>query len=523
MAPPADEAETYHRMHKWYNSSECDALRAAWGAYPATPGALQAWPGFVAVTNAFLDDEAASDRSAAAAGVEPVAAEAEESEPVGASDVVAEVMERETPAEAATDEPRGWLSSLLGPRREGGAAVDTEASKPETEQAGGNTVGSLEFIGLWKENKEKQDRLMPIKREGGIAFEGWQKIDFITYKIRVALGKLVDELVRSKAPSGILAITFSRSQRTDDQYSCWGISWSASADDERYQRLGLVSAEPDRHDESIRFADFDGAIDVFGDPASEANAVYRVTLPSGGLDPDKWAGRPLPPAPADLHTGPRDDGLLSTDEISGDYYAGCSPPFECYSSMTVVPLGADTIETWRTGCLFYPLPPLLVGKFSTVAVTTRKPGTNNFGEGGWFEDMTFLADGTFKQGSENDVYHKRPNSQKRAFHKIDARDLAGNWCGCCYGPVVPAWPFSCFCCTTKKALDQDRYEESGLCCFVGLPIPVSETRTRRYVNGLPTNGFAPEGGGDDGHWYRDPGWATDEGGPAPTFCAKKIC
>ena len=128
---PADETEVYHRMHKWYNSPECDALRAAWGAYPATPGALQAWPGFVAVTNAFLDSDAADDRLAVAtAAGEPAAAEAEESvateaeyEPVGASEVVpevvegeedvvtepvvvSEVMEREAPAEAAADEPR---------------------------------------------------------------------------------------------------------------------------------------------------------------------------------------------------------------------------------------------------------------------------------------------------------------------------------------------------------------------------------------------------------------------------------
>ncbi len=54
---PADETEVYHRMHEWYDRPEHDALRAAWGAYPATPAALQAWPGFVAVTNAFLDHE----------------------------------------------------------------------------------------------------------------------------------------------------------------------------------------------------------------------------------------------------------------------------------------------------------------------------------------------------------------------------------------------------------------------------------------------------------------------------------
>ena len=133
-------------MHKWYNSPECDALRAAWGAYPATPGELQAWPGFVAVTNAFLDDEAAHGRSG-----EPVAAEAKKSELVVAGDVVPEIeegeegvvtepvvasetMEREAPAEGAAEEPRGWLSSLLGPRREGGAEVDAEADKDSSDE-----------------------------------------------------------------------------------------------------------------------------------------------------------------------------------------------------------------------------------------------------------------------------------------------------------------------------------------------------------------------------------------------------
>ena len=137
----------YHRMADWYNSPECDALRAAWGPYPATPAALQAWPGFVRVTNAFLDYEAAHGRSG-----ESVAAEAEESDPVGASDVrpevvegeegvvtepvvASEAMERDAPAEGAAEKPQGWLSSLLGPRHESGAEADGAASKPEIEQA----------------------------------------------------------------------------------------------------------------------------------------------------------------------------------------------------------------------------------------------------------------------------------------------------------------------------------------------------------------------------------------------------
>ena len=154
MAPAAsaDEVKIYHRMADWYNSPECDALRAAWGAYPATPGALQSWPGFVAVTNAFLDSDAADNRPAVAAAAEPVATEAEEDEPVGASDVrpevvegeegvvtepvvASEAMERDAPAEGAAEKPQGWLSSLLGPRHESGAEADGAASKPEIEQA----------------------------------------------------------------------------------------------------------------------------------------------------------------------------------------------------------------------------------------------------------------------------------------------------------------------------------------------------------------------------------------------------
>ena len=54
-AVPAAE-EMYYRMAAWYNSAECDALRNAWGAYPKLEE-FQTWPGFVTVTNAFLDRE----------------------------------------------------------------------------------------------------------------------------------------------------------------------------------------------------------------------------------------------------------------------------------------------------------------------------------------------------------------------------------------------------------------------------------------------------------------------------------
>ena len=192
-------------------------------------------------------------------------------------------------------------------------------------------------------------------------------------------------------------------------------------------------------------------------------------------------------------------GLLSTDEISGDYSApGCVECKIC-NSMTVVPLGPDAIETWRTGCLFCPP---FIGPFAEDEVRTRNPGTNAFG------DMTFSADGTASGG-----FKRRPDSQKRAFQKVDARDLAGKWGGCCCNPFVPCWPLSQVFCTTKKALNEDQYEEKGLCCFLCLPCPVSETHTRIYVNGHATNGFAKDPGAPhdvpnhDILWYRDPGCA----------------
>ena len=46
--------EMYNQIAAWYNQPENAALRARWGAYP-DPEEFQTWPGFVRVTNAFLD------------------------------------------------------------------------------------------------------------------------------------------------------------------------------------------------------------------------------------------------------------------------------------------------------------------------------------------------------------------------------------------------------------------------------------------------------------------------------------
>ena len=46
--------EMYNQIAAWYKQPESAALRARWGAYP-DPEQFQTWPGFVRVTNAFLD------------------------------------------------------------------------------------------------------------------------------------------------------------------------------------------------------------------------------------------------------------------------------------------------------------------------------------------------------------------------------------------------------------------------------------------------------------------------------------
>ena len=372
--------------------------------------------------------------------------------------------------------------------------------------------GSLEFLGRWKEKRD--DRAMPFK----ITCDE----DRDTHHVRVALGKLVDELVQTNASSGILAIsTWEENRGKAGSATVRGFFWSASPDDKSYQRHGLVG-KASRKNENFHFADFEGVVDDLGD--KDQMAVYCITLPSRGLDPDKWSGRPPPLARADLYTGPRSDGLLSTYEVSGDYYCCLFPLI--FNSMTVVPHGPDAIETWRTGCVL-PLGPM--AQVPPGGVQTRDPGTNEFG------GMTFSADGTAKQHPchcsacgpgilaylWSGSYKKRPDS-KRAFQKVETRDLAGKWRGCGWIPYPLAQPFSFICCTRKKALNEDQYEESGRCFVLALPLPWPvgpTTRTRKYVNGHPTNAFAKDGSSHpmDVLWYRDPGCAAQ----FPFIFAKK--
>ena len=450
--------------------------------------------------------------------------------------------------------------SALSPRGRSGAAVPVvEVMEREAPTAGGagEAVGSVEFLGLWNRENKKHSRLMPLKMEGGIWYGDTYDYDL---EVRVALGRLVDKLVRNKARSGLLAIgnwTQMVSTRTGEgnhertvHYTerFWAISWSARPDDERYQQLGLNSMQAPPGD--IRFAGFDGVIGM-GRHSPAKNAVYRVTLPSGGLDRSKWAGRPPPPRRR-TSAGPRSDGLLSTDEISGEYSGRCFFPVSCCNSMTVAPVGPDVIEMRTSGCLCLPCF-LMMGPWVGGKVRFRNPGTNDFpAERSYATKLfTFSADGTTQtaKGECCEYYKKRPGSQ--APGKVETRDLAGTWCGCSCLPFVPLWPMflmiaesvSGLSCTTKKVLNEDQYAELGCRSLLCLPIPVCDTRTRKYVNGHPTNGFAKDGGidrwcctlllhllcdrttrdFDDIDWYHDPGYTRKKKELVPiSFFAKKI-
>ena len=269
----------------------------------------------------------------------------------------------------------------VAPAEAAWAVVGEEMEAAPLGQVMERARGSVEFLGRWHENKK--NRAMPLRFRADEDADGTG--------VRVGFGRFIDALVQTKgASSGILAISNWEENRGDaGRFTVRGFAWSASPDDASYQRHGFVGMQSDQR-QNIRFADFEGVVDDFG--ALGQIAVYRVTLPSGGLDPWKYVGRPPPPAPADLYTGPRSDGLLRTDDVSGEYSAACISvdglPMIC-NSMTVVPHGPDAIETWRTCCCFLcPLcAPLAGGE-----LRTRNPGTNAFG------DMTFSADGTTSKG-----------------------------------------------------------------------------------------------------------------------------
>ena len=279
-----------------------------------------------------------------------------------------------------------------------------------TEQPGGR--GSIESLGRW--NEKDDDRAMPIKMRGNF---------------RLAFSKFVDELVQNGASGGILAV------RGGSNGWC-NVSWSASPDDTSYQRHGSVDGTASTKHGNVRFADFEGVVDDFG--AGLQMAVYRVTLPSGGLDPWKWVDRPPPPAPEDLYTGPRSDGLLSTEEMRR-LFRPCLAPF-CLQLDDRGAARGDAIEAWASGCLFGPpcIAPMAGG-----GVWTRKPGTNAFRNEQNSDLMAFDVE-------RPAGLQKTPRFAETDLPKVGTRDLAGKWCGLGFVPFVTLWRFRIEC-TTKGA------------------------------------------------------------------------
>jgi len=447
-------------------------------------------------------------------------------------------------------------TDVTAPRSEG--IERGPAAAGEVQPGAGGARGSVEYLGIYLETDptapffKRNERAMPVKMKG----QG----ETVRIPTRIAFGRLVDELIKNKVPSGILGIAqwtewlVERHQNQEisppKPITVWRVYWSASPGDTSYQRhgsVGMVSRIPEN---IVHFADFEPVIEALGE--KNQIAVYRVTLPREGLDPDKWAGRPPPPAPADLYTGPRSDDLLSTEEISGEYFSSCFP-FFC-SSVTVTPMGADVIEVkkrgWSMFLFCYPCMPICAND-----ILTREPGTNAFDtrqkemtlrqtESGlkWVQGekedsrTEFKDDGSMENDDEiccfGFCYRRR--SKGRPFRKVETKDIAGTWCHyrTCLMPV-PVWlcvaytgALSTISCSTKTRLNEDQYKEGGCLCCSLLPLPLcpfSETRTRHYEKGHPTNWFDHHmGEGTDvlGHIYRDSGCVHGAimGSVFPTMC-----
>ena len=111
------------------------------------------------------------------------------------------------PARAADQPgPLGRVAAALSPRGRSGAAVPVvagdvvaEVMEREAPTAGGagEAVGSVEFLGLWK--NLGHHRLGSIKMQGSADIPNWEKeqksfYPFI-FQLRVAFGRLIDELI----------------------------------------------------------------------------------------------------------------------------------------------------------------------------------------------------------------------------------------------------------------------------------------------------------------------------------------
>ena len=205
------------------------------------------------------------------------------------------------------------------------------------------------------------------------------------------------------------------------------------------------------------------------------------------------------PENVDNYSGPRSDGLLSTDEISGNYCCCCFPMG--FGATSVFPHGPDVIEQWGW-CWFTTL--CIGGE-----VRIRNPGTNSFRH---WKDPNNVTTFTRGQACNGLSCLCRTGSRRPlAFQLVDTKEIEGCWCCVCWMHTI-AW--SCF---QKAAVDKDKLNHSGCAWILLLPLlPFNEVRTRLYVNGHPTNGFyGPDPNNID--WYRD-GGCVGNGPSCSTKC-----
>lgn len=156
---------------------------------------------------------------------------------------------------SATIQPNGDIQYSHGytSRKEAGGSSDTART---------NSIGKLEFLGLWKDTT---CRAMPIKMQVRGDASGSQ--------IRVAFESLLADMQASGHTTGILACQ-----------SCDQMHWSVG-NDESYKKHGYIGMGPPSRSswsrrvhsaETLTFDGFEGKVYMWG--GDWQNAVYRVTL-----------------------------------------------------------------------------------------------------------------------------------------------------------------------------------------------------------------------------------------------------
>ena len=119
----------------------------------------------------------------------------------------------------------------------------------------------------------------------------------------------------------------------------------------------------------------------------------------------------------DKYSGPRTDGLLSTDEISGNYCCCCFPLG--FGSASVVPRGPDIIEQWGW-CCFMTL--CLGGE-----VRIRNPGTNSFRHWKDPNNVTTFSKGGNASNGPSCLWKTGSSTTPLAYELVDTKDIEGSW------------------------------------------------------------------------------------------------